>query len=140
MDTRTIQLRLEVSGSKPTVGTVRVLDRNPAQRAGRALGILGLCWAVGAGCIFIPLVHFVVPAVMLVVGVVLAVARWRESSSIVALEVACPKCLKSGSLVTSGPVRDGGSLHCDGCGFQVTMHFEAAAPSPDAAPAIPGAP
>jgi hypothetical protein len=138
MKTREIQLRLEVSGSANTTGVLRVLDRSRAQRAGRALGGLALCWGVGAACVFIPLVHFVMPALLLVTGVVLAVVRWRDSASIVGLEVACPQCLVTGKLVTSGPIRDGGELHCDGCGFQIAMHFLGAGASPVAAPASQG--
>jgi hypothetical protein len=123
METREIQLRLEVKGADPTTGVVRVLDRSRAQRVGRALKVLALCWGVGAACVFIPLVHFVMPALLLVTGVVLAVLRWRDSASIVGLEVACPRCRLTGKLVSSGPIRDGGELHCDGCGFQVAMHF-----------------
>lgn len=64
----------------------------------RALAVLGACWGVGLATVIIPLVHFVVPPVMLVLGPVMAWRRYRVTLQNEKVTGSCPSCGQAISL------------------------------------------
>lgn len=123
---RTIDVSISLSGAPPTKGRATVLDRSPPSRFLRAaLSMLAL-WATAAACIFIPVGHFVLVPAFAMAGVVLAIFRLREGSSLMGTVGMCPRCLVQRNFPPSGRYHEGGTIHCDGCGSLLEVKASAA--------------
>jgi hypothetical protein len=116
MALRTIDVSISLSGSPTTRGKATVLDRSLADRLLRAALSLLALWAAGAACIVIPVAHFVLVPAFGMAGVVLAGFRLAEGSSLMGTEGVCPRCNVEKKFPPSGRYREGGTVHCDGCG------------------------
>jgi hypothetical protein len=90
METREIVISNSDGGTSPGILHVRHFDGR--KRLLRALGVLGACWGVGLATVIIPLVHFVVPPVMLVLGPVLAWRRYQVRMQNERVTGSCPSC------------------------------------------------
>ncbi len=121
MDAYEIKVRLEVSGKPPTQGTAKVQPRTVPERARRAVVLWFTAVAIALPTVFVPLAHFILPPTIIIIGTVMAVLRWKETESLLALDAPCPTCGQVGKLKASGPVRDGRQLHCEGCGFMADL-------------------
>jgi hypothetical protein len=89
-ETREIVISNNAGGIAP--GTLHIRHFSGGERLRRALAVLGMCWGVGLATVIIPLVHFVVPPVMLIIGPVLA---WRRYGVVMQNEKivgSCPSC------------------------------------------------
>ena len=116
MALRTLDVSISLPGIPTTTGRVTVLDRSPQQRLLRAgLALLAL-WAIAAACIVIPVGHFVLVPGFAMAGVVLAAFRLNEASSLMGAVGVCPRCGIERTFPPSGRYREGGTIHCDGCG------------------------
>jgi len=118
-----IRVRLEHAGRPSTTGTAKVQPRTVGDRAKRAAGIWFICFFCALPTVFIPLAHFILPPSIIITGTVLAILRWKETDSLLALDAACPTCGVVGKLTPSGAVRDGRQLHCEGCGFMADLRL-----------------
>ena len=75
-----------------------------------------LLWAIAAACIVIPVAHFVLVPAFGMAGLVLAGFRLVEGSSLMGTVGVCPRCKVEKQFPPSGRYREGGTVHCDGCG------------------------
>jgi hypothetical protein len=57
-----------------------------------ALKRLGLCWGIGFGCVFIPVMHFVLVPTAFLVGIISSYKQLKLPEQIVGGELTCPKC------------------------------------------------
>jgi hypothetical protein len=92
----------------------------PARTKRAATGLLAL-WGVAALCVFVPVAHFVLVPGLLAAGFILAIVRLRIDSALLRVEGICPRCKVERTLPGSGRYRDGGMVHCEGCGSQLEV-------------------
>jgi hypothetical protein len=90
METREILISNNDGGAAPGILHVRHFDGR--ERLVRALAVLGACWGVGLATVIVPLVHFVVPPLMLVLGPVMAWRRYRVAAQNERVTGSCPSC------------------------------------------------
>lgn len=115
------------SGFPASEATAVVVDRDGLTRVRRALAVMGLCCALAFLGVFVPLMHFVLPFVIVMTGVFFGVGRLRERVSLVELRCACPRCKEDKVLAVSGPFKDQRSLRCDQCAEKMTLSVTATA-------------
>jgi hypothetical protein len=106
--------KLELFGFPTTKAQVRVLPRTTAWRAGGAI-LFGVC-----SLLLAPLVGLVPPHAPWALGALgmggfLALRRWRERFTILALEGLCPKCGGALGLREGTPLKAVISVPCEGC-------------------------
>ena len=114
-------IRLELPNCTSTSGVAVTIERTLAGRVVRAATALAGLWGAAFVCVFIPLLHFVLVPTLLLLGPVMAALRLREKVSFKAVRGACPRCLLDRTFEASGRFRDGGGLHCDGCGNEIIV-------------------
>jgi hypothetical protein len=131
-----VPITLTLPGELATTAVATVQDRNVAARCARAGGALLAAWSIAGLCVFLPLAHFVLVPGFGVAGLFLAVARLREGRSLLRVDGVCPRCKVRRALPGAGRFRDGGSVHCEGCGSQLEVHVGVASQAVvEAAPA-----
>lgn len=101
--TQRIQICHE-SGCAPGEWQSLRFSRN--ERLLRGLKLLLLNWAVGVATVIIPIIHFILPFVLLVTGVVFAVRRYTQIELPQQAVGRCPVC---GADITL-PLDEGGRL------------------------------
>lgn len=109
-------VRLELASCEPTVAVAKLVERSYASRVVRGVTAWLGCWAIGAACIFIPILHFVLVPGFLVAGVVLGALRLREDVTLAEIRGACPRCKSERTYAVGGRFTEGRTVHCDGCG------------------------
>lgn len=81
-----------IQGQPPVMTTVKVRQLSAEQRGGRAFKRAGILAAIGLGSVFIPIVHFFLPWIMLTAAIVVYVRTRNEGAMLLASTVACPSC------------------------------------------------
>ncbi len=70
-----------------------LVDLSTAQRLGKALGFAGVALAIAAGAIFIPVVHFVVPPLAALTGIIGGVSIFAKTrQELREMSGTCPSC------------------------------------------------
>jgi hypothetical protein len=116
MTTRVLDLPMEGFGTRSTHARVEVTTLSPGERLRRAAAApaIGLC--VSLLVLPIPIVHFAVPPVALVTGVVLGVRRALQGEIITRAHGPCPFCGTDQTLgLTGAPYRLPRPLKCRSC-------------------------
>ncbi len=75
-------------------------------RAGKTLAIF---WGVAVACVFIPMLHFVLVPLFFILGLVLGLKTFRQTSIVLGGRSPCPRCHKELAIVRSPdqwPLRD----------------------------------
>ena len=83
---------LSVFGAKPSPVLVTVTRPSPGGRLARAARVAGIFWAVAAGCVFLPGLHFVLVPTFLVVGTAAGLRHLRDIEVVSRVHGACPRC------------------------------------------------
>lgn len=115
------QASLTAFGYPPCGVTAVISEQTPAQRFGRALAGLGMCWALALGGLFIPVAHFILVPTFLVAGVVVAVKRAREDRRLVLVRGVCPRCGAAQEFKPGGRFATGRSVDCPKCHGILTL-------------------
>lgn len=71
---------------------------SPAERFQRATKIGGALWIVAFLTIFIPILHFILPPIFLILGLVFGFATWIDKAEIEKGEYTCAQCTQNVSL------------------------------------------
>ncbi len=103
MKVEKLSVRIVAEGAKEQPGEVNSQHWTVRERAFRALKILAICWAIAVPTILIPGLHFVLPPIFLIGGVIGAFFKWRETVLITAEVLECPACGAANSLLPSRP-------------------------------------
>lgn len=108
---------------EPTEAVLEVDELSAGRRVGRALRGFGAWLAGAAGCVLIPIAHFVlVPACLIGAFVVLAL-RLRARALVVGAHGTCPDCGAEQDLDVLGPWRGAvRSLACRACHRGLELH------------------
>jgi hypothetical protein len=101
-----------------------VVRRSPADRIRRALLGLATFWGVALLCVLIPIAHFVLVPSFVIIGVVVAVRRLRESASVVSVTGVCPRCGVERSFEGGGALRAESAVSCRVCHNQLELKVE----------------
>ncbi len=101
------------NGSEVKLVVYRCSLRN-GERAVRAFTALGICWALAAVTILIPVAHFVLVPGFLLAGPIAAWVRYRPRSLVLGGVGACPGC-EAEVVVPSQAEHWPLSATCDGC-------------------------
>ncbi len=92
-----VRLAVVVRGkleSKPTAGSIEIVNWTPAERRRRALRALGIAWGIGLFCVIIPLLHFVLVPGFFIAGIVAGLHYHRQLSILRGGEGICSDCAK----------------------------------------------
>lgn len=107
-------LTLRGKDSPSATVALRVEPLGTKARARRALGRLVGCWGAAILSVVVPLLHFILPPTLLVVGVVWAIQSARSTvRAVTDAAVPCPKCAAAVRL--AGEVGWPLSAYCGSC-------------------------
>jgi hypothetical protein len=118
-----VALQIRDSAREPTPATLELEPIPFASRLGRGAVRLLAAWALAVGCVFIPLLHFVLVPGFFLAGPVLAWLAVRKTVRVTSASVTCPKCRKDSAIeagTTGWPV----SMRCVSCGTTFSARSE----------------
>ncbi|HKU60583.1 MAG TPA: hypothetical protein VJQ44_05145 [Gemmatimonadales bacterium] len=115
MNTRTLNVPLKGFGAAPTDAEVQLSVLDPGDRVKRA-GVVFLAFLlVALGAIPIPLVHFVLVPLALLLGFGFGANRLRQREIFRHVEGRCPFCGTEQTFTVMGPYRLPKRLFCGNC-------------------------
>lgn len=103
-----------------TEGFVLRRDLSKGERVQRALKIFGICFGVAFLTIFIPILHFILPPLFLILGGIFATTTFMETAMLGGGEVTCPNCKKVMTIRKEAEEWPK-TLRCEGCSFTLTV-------------------
>ena len=116
--------RLEIQCTVDAVtthGFVMRRDLQRSERLKRAGKIMGVAFLVAFMTIFIPILHFILPPLSLIIGGVLAGGEYMGTGDVLSGEIECPNCKKK--IEFARDTEDWPRIQrCPGCSF--TLKFE----------------
>jgi hypothetical protein len=121
MEVRVLELPLTGFGAAATPARVEVLSLSPSDRIRRAALIFGASLLGAAIAIPIPLVHFVLVPLALLLGVAFGLMRLRQGEIFRLAEGRCPFCLTEQTFTVMGGFRLPKKLHCSSCQRQLIL-------------------
>ena len=116
---------LTAFGAPPRRVTVSVAHLSAGRRVARALKAGGLFWAIAAGCVFIPGLHFVLVPSFLVIGVATGFRHLRDEQVVSSVRGACPRCGLEQAFAAGNRLTPRWSLDCPGCHTNLTLTLDA---------------
>jgi hypothetical protein len=69
-------------------------DLTQGERMARAGKIFGACFLVACLTVFIPILHFILPPLFLIIGGVLAFGEYAGTGEMLRGQITCPNCKK----------------------------------------------
>ena len=113
-------------------GEVFLQTWDAPSRTRRALKWLAMLWGFGAFCIIFPIIHFILPPLLLLLGPVVALQIFRQESAILGGVGSCPGCGERFEIVRSNylkpkdewPLTDS----CAACRVEVTIEMASRSP------------
>jgi hypothetical protein len=106
---------LSAFGAPPQHARVIVRVPTPGQRLTRAAKALGTFWAVAAGCVFLPVLHFVLVPTFAIVGLVMGAARLRDQQTVTRVHGGCPRCGREQDFAFGNRLAATWPLDCPAC-------------------------
>ena len=99
---------------KTSTADIEVVELSTNSRLMRALKGMGICWAIAVFAVLIPILHFVLVPLFLLLGVVMFMQQWGQKLYCMSGVIKCPSCqtemkLKEGAF--DWPKRE----ICSGC-------------------------
>jgi hypothetical protein len=123
-----LQASLTVFGAPPRRASVTVMRQAPRQRVGRALKAGGAFWAVAAGCVFLPGLHFVLVPSFLVIGIVVAARSLRDEEIVSRVHGTCPRCGVEQDFAAGRRLAPSWTLDCPTCHNTLTLSLDSRKP------------
>jgi hypothetical protein len=118
---RDVPVRLHVFGLPHTPGVARVRERDPGERARRALQAAAIGVGLAAVSVLLPIAHVVLVPGFLIATPFFVVRRLRERASVVALSGECPRCHAMPAYEVQGALRAGLKTSCPACSFAIDV-------------------
>ena len=115
MTTRTLNVPLKGFGAPATDAEVQLAVLDPGDRVKRAAVVFLAFLLVAVGAIPIPLVHFVLVPLALLLGFGFGTNRLRQREIFRHVEGRCPFCGTEQTFSVMGPFRLPKRLHCGNC-------------------------
>jgi len=101
---------------EPAPAAVRVRRRDRRARTVRAAKTLGACWGLAVAAVFLPVLHFVLVPLLLVLGPALSWSRLHEAHTLIDAQGRCPGCGEPLALKLGTRWRERTLLRCERCG------------------------
>jgi len=120
-----VAIRVVVQGQAPGSATVKVRALSAEQRGNRAFKAAAILAAIGMGSVFIPVVHFFLPWIMLISAVVVYTRIRGQSAVLLAATIQCPAC-NADVAIDEQPATWPIEWNCGGC--RKRLHLDQAAP------------
>jgi hypothetical protein len=106
---------------KQSESTVEVVPLTKGSRLGRGLRALAICWGIAIFCILIPILHFVLVPLFLLIGILMFVQQYGQKYFFIAGAIQCPSCqteLKPSNGAFDWPKRE----ICSHCRADLTLN------------------
>jgi hypothetical protein len=116
---------ITIFGSPPSKAVVTVVRPSPGQRVAQALKASGVFWAVAAGCVFLPGLHFVLVPTFLLIGAVTGFKHLRDQEIVSRVHGACPRCGVEQDFASGHRLTPTWSLDCPACHNTLTLTVRA---------------
>jgi len=120
---------LSAFGAPPRRVIVTVVQPSPRQRLARAFKAGGIFWAVAAGCVFLPGLHFVLVPGFLVVGVVAGFKHLRDEEIVSSVRGPCPRCGVQQTFAAGNRLTPSWFLDCPSCHTNLSLTLDTGAAS-----------
>jgi len=117
---------LTVFGAAPRRVDVTVTRQSPGHRLGRALKGGAVFWAVAAGCVFLPGLHFVLVPTFLVIGIAVSLRNLRDVEIVSRVRGACPRCGLEQDFAAGNRLTPTWALDCPACHNSLTLTLDSA--------------
>jgi hypothetical protein len=117
---------LTVFGAAPRPVGVTVTRQSPGHRLGRAVKGGAVFWAVAAGCVFLPGLHFVLVPAFLVIGIAVGLRNLRDVEIVSRVHGACPRCGLEQAFTAGNRLTPSWTLDCPACHNSLTLTLEPA--------------
>lgn len=118
---------LTAFGTPPRRVTVTVARPSAGQRVARAVKAGGVFWAVAAGCVFLPGLHFVLVPSFLLIGVATGFRHLRDQEIVSRVWGACPRCGLEQEFAAGNRLAPTWTLDCPACHNNLTVTLDAGA-------------
>ena len=115
---------LSAFGAPPQSARVSVQTPTPGQRLTRAARALATFWAVAAGCIFLPVLHFVLVPTFAAIGLVMGAARLRDQQTVTRVHGGCPRCGREQDFAFGHRLAATWTLDCPACHTNLQLTVE----------------
>ena len=119
---------LSAFGAPPQPVRVSVQTPTPGQRLTRAARALVIFWAVAAGCVFLPVLHFVLVPTFAVIGLVMGAARLRDQQTVTRVHGECPRCGREQDFASGNRLAASWPLDCPVCHTNLQLTVDGPAP------------
>ena len=119
MDVTRLDLQVKVD-DLVTTGWVERRDLSKEERVARGMRIFGIFFGAAFLCVFVPVLHFILPPLSLIIGTILAINEYNGRSEVMRGEITCPNCKKVMEMpkeTEEWPL----SKRCTGCSFNLTI-------------------
>ena len=109
--------------NESTTGRAGKVRLPPKERRRRGLRAAMPFWLGAIPCVFIPLLHYILVPLLLVLGFLQARSHWRIPFVYVEGRVQCPRC-QQGLTFHEVPVEVPLKVLCENCGYQLRLREE----------------
>jgi hypothetical protein len=103
---------------------VTVTRPSPGERFTRSARAAGVFWAVAAGCVFLPGLHFVLVPTFLVVGIAAGLRRARDTEVVSRVHGVCPRCGREQDFAAGNRLTPTWSVDCPACHNTLTLALD----------------
>ncbi len=125
---------LTVFGAAPRPVVVTVTRQSSGHRLARAAKGAGVFWAVAAGCVFLPGLHFALVPAFLVVGFAAGFRNLRDAEIASRVHGACPRCGLEQDFAAGNRPTPTWTLDCPACHNNLTLILHAGRSGPPEMP------
>lgn len=103
-----------------TTGWAERRDYTQSERMKRGLKMFGIFFGVACLTVFVPILHFILPPLLLITGSVLAFNEYKATGEMEGGEITCPNCKLQMKLPRDS---EDWPRHqrCEGCSFGLTI-------------------
>jgi hypothetical protein len=120
-----VSASLAVFGAQPRRVSVTVMHPSPGERVMRALKAGGAFWAIAAGCVFLPGLHFVLVPTFLLIGVAAGFRHLRDQEIVSRVRGACPRCGLEQEFAAGNRLAPTWTIDCPACHNTLTLTLDA---------------
>ena len=120
---------LSAFGAPPRRVTITVMRPSTGQRLSRAFKAGGIFWAVAAGCVFLPGLHFVLVPSFLLIGIITGFKHLRDEEIVSSVRGPCPRCGLEQAFVAGNRLTPSWSLDCPACHTNLSLILDTGAAS-----------
>ncbi|SRR6266496_851355 len=117
---------LAAFGAEPRRVSVSVVRQSPGEHALRAFKRGGLFWAVAAGCVFLPVLHFVLVPSFFVIGLAVGIKHLSDREIVSRVRGTCPRCGLEQDFAAGNRLTPSWELDCPACHNHLTLTLDSA--------------